>query len=227
MGGSQQIAGRRQHDEQVITPEHEPRQVAAPQSRRRCALNDIETGADQRVAAKGNDHRRSVQGTQPAKVQKPLRPFKIQRRKGQLERDDHADQKAGDAPKGGRHNAVAYHAIQILILPDRRARFVGKAQNPQKRPRRHQHDDQGMHHIGRIAGKIRRKRRQRRDNAQSSKFEIVRYAAFLCLAAFSNGPITRVHRRFSQVARRPALIQIKTLAAMASAGQRPNDDFGA
>jgi hypothetical protein len=40
--GAQQVAGRGQHDEQLVAPEHEPGQVAAPEPRRAGALHDVE-----------------------------------------------------------------------------------------------------------------------------------------------------------------------------------------
>ena len=73
LGDAEQIAGGGQDDEQLVAPEHEPGEIAEGQLRAAGALDDIEAGADQRVAAKGEDHRRGVQRPQPAEIE----PFEI------------------------------------------------------------------------------------------------------------------------------------------------------
>jgi hypothetical protein len=69
----------------------------APQARAGGALHDVEAGGDQRVAAEGEDHRRGVQRPQPPEGRP--RQVEVERREGELQRDDDADEEAGDAPE--------------------------------------------------------------------------------------------------------------------------------
>src|SRR5215212_8542823 len=55
-GYTQEVAGGGKHDEKLVAPEHEPGEVAKGKARAAGALNDIETGGDQRIAAKGENH---------------------------------------------------------------------------------------------------------------------------------------------------------------------------
>ena len=176
LGGAEQIARRGQHDEQVIAPEHEPAEIAAPEPHRAGALHDVERGADQRVAAKGKDHRRGVQGPQPPEVRVTLGPAEVQRGKGQLKRDEGADQKSHDAPEGGGDHPCADHAVEISLLPPWR-RLAHLPQRPDKQPRRDQHDDDGMQLIGRIMGEIGRNGGQKCDAPQQPEFQTIPHAA--------------------------------------------------
>ena len=131
LGCPQNIACRGQHDDQLETPKHEPSQVSAPQPRRAGALHHVKRGCNQRVAAKGKNHRRGVQRTQFAKIQIALRPFKIKHRKGQLKGNRDAHQKTNNAPKSGGNNTGAHNAIHIFARNIAVAyRFVGVAKRP-------------------------------------------------------------------------------------------------
>ncbi len=61
------------------------------------ALDDVERGRQQHVAAEGEDDGRCVQRTQPPEA--GPRQIEIERREGQLPGDHVADQEAGDAPE--------------------------------------------------------------------------------------------------------------------------------
>ncbi len=103
LGAPRHMAGGRQNDEKLITPEHEPGKIAAPEP-----------------------HRRGVQRTQPAKIRKALRPFEIQRRKGKLKRDECPDGKARNTPEYGRNGACAHHIVHVTG----RHRAHGQRQSP-------------------------------------------------------------------------------------------------
>ena len=98
LGDAEQVAGRGQHDEELVAPEDEPGEVAAEQPRAAGALHDVEGGGDQRVAAEGEDHRRGVQRPQPAEVDPGL---EVELGKASCERDEDADEEADDAPEHG------------------------------------------------------------------------------------------------------------------------------
>ena len=51
LGYAQEIAGRGEHDEELIAPEHKPGEIAKGQPRAAGTLHDVETGGDQCVAA--------------------------------------------------------------------------------------------------------------------------------------------------------------------------------
>ena len=69
LGNPEQIAGRCQHDEQLIAPEDEPREIGKGQLRTAGALHDVEAGRQQRVAAKSEYHRARVQRAQSTEVE--------------------------------------------------------------------------------------------------------------------------------------------------------------
>ena len=159
LGHTHQVSGRGQHDEHLVSPEHEPTQIAAPQPHRTGALDDVKRRADQRVTAKGKDDGTGVQRAQPAKVTVPLQKFKVQRRKRQLKRDDDADQKPGQPPKRGGNHACADHRVIIPGGLGPRG-IVGLPDGPDEQPRRHQHDNQRLHFKPDITRPIRSNRRQ-------------------------------------------------------------------
>ena len=157
--GPQKIAGGRQHDEQVVAPEHEPREVPAPKPRGAGALHDVERGTQKGVAAKGKDHGAGVKRPQPAKVHVSLRPFEIQHRKGQLKRDIDPHKEAHHAPERRRHHAEADDAVHVLGVIDRYFFVTYGPQRVQKQTRGDDHDDHRMDHVSHIAGIIRCNRR--------------------------------------------------------------------
>ena len=99
--GAEEITGRRQDNEQVVAPEHEPGEIASPKPCGRGALDDVEAGHDQRVAAECENDCTGVQWAKPAEVRKGLAPVEVQDRKGQLKRDKDPDEEACNAPKSG------------------------------------------------------------------------------------------------------------------------------
>ena len=72
LGCAHQVACCGQNDEQVVTPEHEPREVAAPKTSSRSALNDVERCRDQRITTKCENNCRGVQRTQATEVAEAL-----------------------------------------------------------------------------------------------------------------------------------------------------------
>ena len=56
LGDAEQVAGRRQHDEQLVAADHEPGREVAGQAHPAGALDDIKRRSDQYVAAKREDH---------------------------------------------------------------------------------------------------------------------------------------------------------------------------
>jgi hypothetical protein len=110
LGDPQQIAGRRHDDEQLIAPEHEPRQIAAKQPRARGALDHVERCGQQRVSAKGENHRRGVQRTGAPEIQPWL---DVEIWIGELKGDNDAHQKADNTPEGGGDDAVADNLVEI------------------------------------------------------------------------------------------------------------------
>ena len=113
LGYAHQIAGGGQDDEQLVAPEYEPGQVAERQAGAAGALQDVEAGADQRIAAEGKDHRRRVQWAQAAEIGDW--PVEIEDRKGELRGDDDADEEAGDAPEHGGDDTGADDAVHVAI----------------------------------------------------------------------------------------------------------------
>ena len=64
-----QIARCGQYDKELIPPEHKPRQHAAKQSGPASALDNVEAGGNQNIAAESKDNGRRVQGPETPKVQ--------------------------------------------------------------------------------------------------------------------------------------------------------------
>ncbi len=93
---AEQIAGAGDDDEEVVAEDDEPGRERASQPRPAGALHDVEGGADQHVAAEGEDHRRGVQRPHPAEIDPGQ--VEVQRREGELRGDEQADGEAGDAP---------------------------------------------------------------------------------------------------------------------------------
>ncbi len=110
LGNPDDIAGRRQDDKKLITPEHEPGEVAPKQLLPRRALDHPETGADQGIPTKGKNHCRRVQGAQPPKIQIG---FNIQVRPSQLGGDHNTNQKTNNAPEQCRNDTIADGPIDI------------------------------------------------------------------------------------------------------------------
>jgi hypothetical protein len=68
---AQQVAGRRHHDEQLVAPEHEPGEVAAPHARARGALHDVERlVAISALPPKAKITAEVCSGTQPPEIQR-------------------------------------------------------------------------------------------------------------------------------------------------------------
>ncbi len=170
--GAEDVAGRRQHDEEVVAPEHEPGEAAAPQPRRRGALHHVERRHQQRVAAKGEDHRRGVQRPQLAEVQVAFGETEVQVGKGKLEGDERAHQKSDDTPERCRDDAGANHAV-IVFVDRHRPGLVHLPEHPQKRHCGCQHDSQRVDHVGQITRVIGCDRGQHRDSTKRDQLDVI------------------------------------------------------
>ena len=111
LGDTQQVAGSGQHDEQLVAPEHEPGETRIRQLRTAGALDDIEAGCDQRVAAESENHGTGVQGTQAAKVEIG---FEVELRKCQLQGDEQTGAKPRQTPEHRRDHAPAHRIVVIF-----------------------------------------------------------------------------------------------------------------
>ncbi len=188
--GTKNITGCRQNDHQLPAPEHEPAKAAAEQPRRAGALDDIERRHDQRVAAKGKDHRAGVQRAQAAKVAEALQELEVQPRKGKLAGDDDADQKAHNAPKGRGDGPGPDYRVEIFML------HIGlwiarRPQHPKKSDARCKHHRKRIDLIGQVTGVIGRNRGQDRDEAKPCQFQVVPHFASL-RPVRPTGPICRL-----------------------------------
>ena len=85
-GNPHQIAGCRQHDEQLVTPEYEPGERRERQPRATSPLDDIIARRDQRIAAKRKNNRRRVKRTQSPKCGELA--AQVEQREGQLQSND-------------------------------------------------------------------------------------------------------------------------------------------
>src|SRR3546814_310170 len=110
LGDAGEIAGGGQDDEQLIAEEQEPAGGgAAEQAGTAGALDDKDRGADQGIAAEGEDRRRGVQRAQPAEG----RPFKmhVEQREGELQRDEDAGGEGGDTPERSEERRVGKECV--------------------------------------------------------------------------------------------------------------------
>ena len=142
LGDTEQVAGCRQYDEQLVSPEDEPAKISAEQPCLGGPLHDIETGADQCIAAKGENNGGSVQGTQPAEIEPG---FYVEFGKCQLRRDDHADEKADNPPEQSGDRAVTHDLIHVPLgcgLAGRHRFHFAHQENGTRR--QHEEQDPGM-----------------------------------------------------------------------------------
>ena len=116
LGDAEKVTGRGQHDEQLVTPEHEAGHAGEGQRGAAGALHHVEAGRQQRIAAEGEDHRAGVQRAHPAKIEVG---FEIEPGKRQLCGDVNACEQARDAPEHGRDHAPADHVVIIARWPGR------------------------------------------------------------------------------------------------------------
>ena len=170
---AQQIAGGRHHDEQLVAPEHEIGEIAAPEPRRAGALDHVERGRQQRVATKGEDHRAGVQRPQTAEIGETLRPLEIELGEGQLEGDERAGKEAHDAPEGGRDHAPADDIVLVFEFGVCGHRLAGAAQGEDEQPDGNHRHENGVHHIGQIACVVGRIHREDGDQPKHDQLEVV------------------------------------------------------
>ena len=132
LGDAEEIAGRGEHDEDLVAPEDEPGELAAEEPRAGRALHDVEARRDQRVAAEGEDHRGGVERAEPAEGRP--RKVEVEGGIGELERDIEADEEAGEAPEHRRDHAgaddVVHVAVRLLAKRDHPRRDVHRLQPP-------------------------------------------------------------------------------------------------
>ena len=228
----QNIGGRGQHDHQLPAPEHEPAEVAAPQPRRAGALHDVERAHDQRVAAKGEDHRAGVQRPQPAEVQDAVGPgSRFSCGKASCSAMTHAHQEAHDAPEGRRDHPGPDHAVIVLrayVGKRRRLRRycaapTGMCRPPPASPRSHSPCRPGRAH------NWRQSRRTASRQAKQQQFHIVPHLASLRLHADSpraGGPAGRVRlivllRVFAPPRLDPCQSTVRTGLTCVNAAGRP------
>jgi hypothetical protein len=110
LGDAEDIAGGRQHDEQLVSPEHEAGEAGKGQPDPAGALDDIETRTDQRIAAECENHRRGVQRPDAPEVQILA---EIKRGKDELRGDHHPDEEADHAPEQRSDHAPADDIVII------------------------------------------------------------------------------------------------------------------
>ena len=179
LGRPQQIARRRQYDEQLIAPENKPSSVAAPKPCRRRTLHDVKRRGDQRIAAKGEDHRAGVQRTQTAKVGIGLRPFDIQRGKGELKGDVCPRKEPDNTPERRGNYAIADRPVHIALRRWRMGRgdTVDRhiAQLPEEQAGGDHHDQQRMDHIGRIPRPIGRQSCEKHNERKHDQLERIEH----------------------------------------------------
>ncbi len=168
LGDAHDIAGRGQHDEQLVSPEHEPSQRGKGQPRAAGALHDIKARRDQRVAAKGKDHRRCVQ--RPQSPEAGIFNAKVQGGKGQLQGDVEPCQKSRQPPEDGRDHAPADRIVIIFPLIGRHLQQAARDTGIIGPADRHHHHQQrrraGYGHMDGKAAVHRHQRRQQGDHRQ-------------------------------------------------------------
>ena len=150
LGDAKHIAGRRQHDEELIAPEHEPRRDVARQPRLAGALDHVERRGDQDVAAERENHGGGVKRAEASEIE--FGNARQQRRIGKLQGDDQTHREADHAPEGGSDDAPPHHGI-IVLHPVRRARRRATLQeievpvaDPHDRQDAEQGDEAAMQH---------------------------------------------------------------------------------
>ena len=124
VGDAEQIARPGDHDEHVVAEHDEPRREIADQAGAAGALDDVERGGEQHVAAEGEDHRRSVQRPQAAEIE-PRRD--VEPGIGELEGDVDAHRHARHAPEqGGEGAELDRPEIVVGLAVDFERRRVGR-----------------------------------------------------------------------------------------------------
>ena len=115
LGDAEHVAGGGEHDEQLIAPEQERGERRPAEQRRPAgALDHVERGAEQRVAAEGEDRGRGVDRPQAAEGG-PLQA-QIEHRVGELEGDERAHGERDHAPEHGRDGEPADDVV-VVGLP--------------------------------------------------------------------------------------------------------------
>ena len=143
----EQIAGAGDHDEEVVAKHHEPRRNVAGEPRPAGALHHVERGADQHVAAEGEDHRRGVQ--RPDAAEREPGQIEIEDRKGELERRPQADCEARNAPEdGGDGRKLDRPHIVVGLTVDGERRQFGAAFVVPIEDRKHRRDAASGKQIG-------------------------------------------------------------------------------
>ena len=119
LGNAEQIARRGEHDEQLVAPEDEFREPGKGQPRATGPLDHIETGRDQRVATKRENHRRGMDRAQPPEIQILA---KVEIGKHHLRSDDYPDEETNQAPEDGGNHAEPNDIVVVPAAVDRRRR---------------------------------------------------------------------------------------------------------
>ena len=125
------------------------------------ALDDVKARRDQRIAAEGEDHRRGVE--RPEAPERRIFEIEVERREGELERDEQPRRHPRDPPEQGRDDAPAHRIVVVEALvgghlqnPARNRAIVGARDGgPQHREAR-ESDDHHMHRKRRIDRQRRR-----------------------------------------------------------------------
>ena len=112
LGDPEQIAGRGEHDEQLIAPEHETGEAGEGQPRPASTLDDIERRRDQRVASEGENHGRRVQRPQASEGR--IFNAQVEHRERQLQGDVEPGQKSREPPE---YRGDDPPADRIVIVP--------------------------------------------------------------------------------------------------------------
>ena len=136
LGDAEHIAKCRHDNDELIAPEQEPPHIiAAEQPGAAGALHDEKAGQEQRISAKGENHRAGMHRAQPPEAG----PFqiKIEQWKSELQRNDNTHQESHHPPKGGGDGEGAdrafHHDGLITGRASRRSGNGGHIQSPSRR----------------------------------------------------------------------------------------------
>jgi hypothetical protein len=115
LGDAEEIAGRSEHDEDLVAPEHEPGEAAAEEAGASRALDHVEAGGDKRIATEGEDDGGRVERAQaseggPGKVE-------VEHRIGKLQGNVDADEEARDSPEDGGDDTGLYDVVHVSVGP--------------------------------------------------------------------------------------------------------------